>query len=149
MHRSCLRRGGVVAKSLKSRRGRFVAGPVLAGAVLGLVFVLQSSAEQRSWASSEGTVRERIRSGKSFSVEVEYPLPDGRREVATLSENGPARHPGDRVTVRYDLEDGRVVDAALADNDQAHWVVGVMLGIVVLGGVFANLIAWVPRPREQ
>ena len=137
-----------MAKSLKSRRGRFVAGLVLAGAVLGLVFVVQSAAEQRSWASSEGTVQERIRSGKSYSVRVEYPLPDGRKEVATLSENGPARHPGDRVAVRYDLVDGRVADAALADNDQAYWVLGVMLGVVVLGGIFANFVAWAPRPRD-
>jgi hypothetical protein len=139
----------VVAKSLKSRTGRFMAGLVLAGAVAGLVFVLQSSAEQRSWASSEGTVQERLKSGKSASVKVEYPLPDGTKQVATLSENGPARHPGERVTVRYDLENGRVVDAALADNDQAYWVLGGMLGFVILGALFANLLAWAPGPREE
>jgi hypothetical protein len=67
--------------------------------------------------------------------------------VATLSENGPARHPGDRVTVRYDLENGEVVDAALADNDEAHWVAGGMLGVVILGAMFANFLAWAPKPR--
>ena len=139
----------MVAKSLKSRTGRFVAGLVLAGAVAGLAFVISSATEQQSWASAEGTVQERLKSGKSASVKVEYPLPDGTKQVATLSENGPARHPGERVTVRYDLENGQVVDAALADNDQAFWVVGVMLGVVILGGIFANLIAWAPGPRPE
>ena len=138
-----------MANTLKSRRARFWSGFVLVGAVVGLVIVLQSSAEQRSWASAEGTVRERLKSGKSVSVKVEYPLPDGTSQVATLSENGPARHPGERVTVRYDLENGRVVDAALADNDEAHWVVGIMLGVVILGGIFASLIAWAPKPRIE
>jgi hypothetical protein len=137
----------VTKKSIKSSTGRTMCGLVLAGAVLGLVLLVQSATEQRSWASSEGTVQERLKSGKSISVKVEYPLPDGTRQVATLAENGPARTPGDRVTVRYDLRDGRVVSAALADNDQAHWVVGGMLGVVVLGALFANLVAWVPRRR--
>ncbi|WP_143035856.1 DUF3592 domain-containing protein [Lentzea fradiae] len=138
-----------MTRTLRSRRGRFLAGLALAAAVAGLVFVLRSSAEQRSWESSEGTVRERLRSGKSFQVKVEYPLPDGSRQVATLAENGPARHPGDRVTVRYDLENGQVADAALADNDQAHRVVGVMLGVVVLGGISVNVLAWAPRRRSR
>ncbi|MEU6155061.1 DUF3592 domain-containing protein [Actinosynnema sp. NPDC047251] len=137
-----------MAKSLRSTTGRVVAGVVLVGAVLGLVIVLRSSAEQRSWASAEGTVQERTRSGKSTSVKVEYPLPDGTTQVATLSENGPIRNVGERVTVRYDLVDGRVVDAALADNDQAHWVTGGMLGVVVLGAMVANLLAWAPKPRS-
>lgn len=137
-----------MAKSVKSRRGRFVSGLVLVGAVIGLMVVIQSSMEQRSWASTEGTVQERLKSGKSASVKVEYALPDGTKQVATLSENGPARHPGERVTVRYDLENGKVVDAALADNDQAHWVVGVMLGVVILGSIFMNLIAWTPKKPE-
>lgn len=138
-----------MAKSLKSRTGRFVAGLVLVGAAAGLLYVISSSAEQRSWASAEGTVQERLKSGKSASVRVEYSLPDGSKQVATLSENGPIRRPGERVTVRYDLENGEVVDAALADNDQAHWVVGGMLGFVVLGGIFANVIAWAPKPRDE
>ncbi|MEV0675225.1 DUF3592 domain-containing protein [Actinosynnema sp. NPDC050436] len=138
-----------MANSLKSRTGRFMAGVVLVGAIAGLVLVIRSSAEQRSWAGTEGTVQERIRSGKSFSVRVEYALPDGARQEATLSENGPARHPGDRVTVRYDLEDGRVVDAALADNDQAHWVTGGMLGVVALGGLYLNFRAWASRRRPE
>ncbi|GAA3646585.1 uncharacterized protein DUF3592 [Lentzea atacamensis] len=137
-----------MAKSLKSQTGRVVAAIVLVGAIAGLVLVIRSSTEQRSWASTEGTVQERLRSGKSISVKVEYPLPDGTKQVTVLSENGPARHPGDRVTVRYDLENGRVVEAALADNDQAHWVAGGMLGFVILGAFFANLIAWAPRPRS-
>ncbi|USX54791.1 DUF3592 domain-containing protein [Lentzea sp. HUAS12] len=133
---------------MKSRRGRLLAGLSLVGALIGLVIVLQSAAEQRSWASAEGTVQERLKSGKSVSVRVEYPLPDGSRQVATLSENGPARQPGERVTVRYDLQDGKVVDAALADNDQAFCVVGVMLGVVVLGGIFLNLVAWTPERED-
>ncbi|NUT93571.1 MAG: hypothetical protein HOY78_16290 [Saccharothrix sp.] len=137
-----------MAKSMKSRTGRVVAGLVLVGAIAGLVFVLRSSAEQRSWAGADGVVQERLRSGKSYRVKVEYFLPDGTRQVADLSENGPARNPGDHVTVRYDLENGRVVDAALADNDQAHWVVGGMLGVLILGALFANLIAWAPRPKD-
>ncbi|GHH40750.1 hypothetical protein GCM10017774_34660 [Lentzea cavernae] len=135
--------------SVKSRRGRLVSGLVLVGAVIGLVVVLQSAAQQRSWASSEGTVQERLKSGKSASVRVEYALPDGSRQVATLSENGPARQAGERVTVRYDLVDGRVVDAALADNDEAFWVMGVMLGVVILGGIGMNLIAWAPRRDDD
>ena len=139
--------GGVVAKSLKSNAGRIMAAIVLVGLIIGLVSVIRSSTEQRSWAGTEGTVQERLKSGKSVSVKVEYSLPDGTKQVATLSENGPARHPGERVTVRYDLENGRVVDAALADNDEAHWVAGGMLGVLVLGAFFANLIAWAPKPR--
>lgn len=135
-----------MAKSLKSRTGRFVAGVVLLGAIGGLALVISSSTEQRSWASTEGTVQERLKSGKSVSVKVEFPAPDGSKQTATLSENGPARHPGDRVTVRYDVQNGRVVDAALADNDQAHWVAGGMLGVLVLGALFANLVAWMSRP---
>jgi hypothetical protein len=138
-----------MAKSVRSRTGRVVTGIVLVGAITGLVFVIRSSAEQKSWASAEGTVQERLRSGKSYSVRVEYPLPDGTRQVATLSENGPARHPGDRVTVRYDLRNGRVADAALADNDQAHWVAGGMLGALALGALFLSFIAWAPKPRDD
>ncbi|MCG8925917.1 DUF3592 domain-containing protein [Lentzea sp. CC55] len=138
-----------MAKTLKSRTGRFVAGAVLVGAVLGVVVVLQNSAEQRSWAGTEGVVRERLKSGKSVSVKVEYPLPDGSKQVATLPENGPARLPGERVTVRYDLREGRVADAALADNDQAHRVAGVMFGVVALGALFASVVAWTPPRRRD
>jgi hypothetical protein len=136
----------VVAK-LKSRPGRFVAGVLLVGAVWGLVGVIQASTEQKSWASTEGTVQERLKSGKSVSVKVEFGLPDGSKQVATLSENGPARQPGERVTVRYDLQNGKVTEAALADNDQAHWVWGIILGVVVLGALFANFVAWTSPPR--
>ncbi|SFR04042.1 hypothetical protein SAMN04488564_102440 [Lentzea waywayandensis] len=138
-----------MAKSLKSSTGRVVSGLVLVGAIWGLSLVIQASAEQRSWASTEGTVQERLKSGKSASVKVEFPLPDGTKQTMTLSENGPARNPGDRVTVRYDLEEGRVVEAALADNDEAHWVTGVMLGLVALGALVATLIAWVPKRRAE
>ncbi|MDX8055016.1 DUF3592 domain-containing protein [Lentzea sp. BCCO 10_0798] len=137
-----------MAKSVRSRTGRFVSGLVLAGAVVGLVIVLQSSAEQRSWASSEATVLERLKSGKSVSVKVEYSLPDGSKQVETLSENGSAHQPGTRVTVRYDLRDGRVVDSALADNDQVFWVLGVMLGVVAVGALGVNLIAWTRQRRS-
>ncbi|MFJ8962186.1 DUF3592 domain-containing protein [Lentzea sp. NPDC102401] len=131
-----------MAKSVRSRRGRFVSGLVLAGAIVGLGIVLQSAAEQRSWASAEATVLERIKSGKSASVKIEYSLPDGSKQVQTLSENGSAHEAGTRVTVRYDLRDGRVVDSALADNDQVFWVLGVMLGVVALGSLGMNLLAW-------
>ncbi|MET9628350.1 DUF3592 domain-containing protein [Lentzea sp. NPDC006480] len=140
--------GGVVAKSLKSGTGRIVAAIVLVGAIGGLVLVLRASAEQNSWASTEGVVQERLKSGKSVSVKVEFPAPDGTKQVMTLSENGSAHPPGDRVTVRYDVENGRVVEAALADNDQAHWVAGIMLGVLALGALFANLIAWTPKRRD-
>lgn len=138
-----------MAKSMKSRTGRLVAGLVLVGAIGGLVLVIRASTEQRSWDSTEGTVQERLKSGKSVSVKVEFPLPDGTKQIAIMSENGPARQPGEHVTVRYDLENGRVVDAALADNDEAHWVAGGMLGVLALGALFANLTAWAPRPRAD
>lgn len=85
-----------MAKTIKSRTGRFVAGLVLAGALGGLVLVIQASTEQRSWDSTEGTVRERLKSGKSASVKVEFALPDGAKQTATLSENGPIRKPASR-----------------------------------------------------
>ncbi|MDT7788911.1 MAG: hypothetical protein QOF58_7330 [Pseudonocardiales bacterium] len=134
--------------SLKSRSGRFVVAVVLVGAVGGLVLVLRASAEQHSWASTDGVVQERLKSGKSVSVKVEFPLPDGTKQTMTLSENGSAHPPGEHVAVRYDLENGRVVDAALADNDQAHWVTGIMLGVLALGAVFANLIAWTRKSHD-
>ncbi|MDX3659353.1 hypothetical protein PV646_18765 [Streptomyces sp. ID05-26A] len=137
-----------MAKTVKSRTGRFVSGLVLVGAAVGLVVVLQTATEQHSWASAEATVQERIKSGKSASVRVEYALPDGTKQVQTLSENGSAHEQGSRVEVRYDLVDGRVVDAALADNDQVFWVLGVMLGALTLGSVVMNLIAWAPQRRD-
>lgn len=137
-----------MAKSLKSQTGRFMTGVVLVGLIIGLVAVIGSSIEQRSWASTEGTVQERLKSGKSVSVKVEFALPDGAKHVATLSENGPARQPGERVTVRYDVENGEVVEAALADNDEAHLVGGIMLGVLILGAIFANFMAWGPRARD-
>ncbi|RDI32049.1 hypothetical protein DFR72_103450 [Lentzea flaviverrucosa] len=137
-----------MTKPMKSRRGRFVSRLVLAGAVVGLVVVLQSAAEQRSWASAEATVLERLKSGKSVSLKIEYSLPDGSKQVETLSENGSAHQPGTRVAVRYDLRDGRVVDSALADNDQAFWVLGVMLGVVALGALGMNLVAWAAQRRS-
>ncbi|MDX8148639.1 hypothetical protein SK854_41440 [Lentzea sp. BCCO 10_0061] len=138
-----------MAKSVKSRRGRFVSGLVLVGALVGLGIVLQSAAEQRSWASAEATVLERIKSGKSASVKIEYSLPDGSKQVQTLSENGSKHEQGTRVTVRYDLRDGRVVDSALADNDQVFWVLGVMLSVVALGSIGMNLIAWTRGRRPE
>lgn len=137
-----------MAKTVKSRTGRFVSGLVLVGAAVGLVVVLQTATEQHSWATAEATVQERIKSGKSASVRVEYALPDGTKQVQTLSENGSAHEQGSRVEVRYDLVDGRVVDAALADNDQVFWVLGVMLGALTLGSVVMNLIAWAPQRRD-
>ncbi|MEV6236918.1 DUF3592 domain-containing protein [Lentzea sp. NPDC051838] len=126
----------------KSGLGRTMAAIVLVGAIIGLVVVIQSSVEQRSWASTEGVVQERLKSGKSVSVKVEFGLPDGTKQTATLSENGPAREPGEHVTVRYDLENGRVAEAALADNDEALLVWGIILGVVALGALFVNLVAW-------
>jgi hypothetical protein len=141
-----------VAKNLKvkSRSGRTVVGVVLAGTLIGLWMIISSAIEQHSWASTRGVVLERFREGaKSASVEVSYRLPDGREQVATLSENGPARHPGEQVEVRYDLRDGQVVDAALADNDEAFWVAGGMLGLMALGGLVLNVRAWLPEPAAQ
>ncbi|MFS8097966.1 DUF3592 domain-containing protein [Lentzea alba] len=138
-----------MAKSVKSRTGRVVAGLVLVGSIIGLVVLLQSATEQHSWAGAEATVQERLKSGKSVSVKVEFPLPNGSKQVMTLSENGSAHQPGERVAVRYDLKDGKVVDAALADNDQVFWVGGVMLGFVILGALFANFMAWTPPARAK
>ena len=139
-----------MANSVKSRRGRFLSGLALVGAAVGLVLLLQTAGEQRSWASTEAVVQERIKSGKSASVRVEFGLPGGGRHVTTLSENGSKHETGTRVEVRYDLRDGQVVDAALADNDQGFWVMGVMLGVVILGLVVMNLVAWTPvRPSPE
>ncbi|HEX8866796.1 MAG TPA: DUF3592 domain-containing protein [Lentzea sp.] len=138
-----------MAKSVKSGTGRIVAAIVLVGAIGGLVLVIRANTEQNSWASTDGVVQERLKSGKSASVKVEFAAPDGTRQSMVLSENGPARQPGEHVTVRYDVENGKVVEAALADNDQAHWVAGIMLGILALGALFMNLIAWAPRRRDD
>lgn len=107
---------------------------VLVGAILGLVFVICSATELDSWASAEGGVQERLKSGKCISLKVEYPLPDGTKQVETLSENGSAHQPGERVTVGYDLENGRVVDSALADTDQVHWVLGAVRAEICIHG---------------
>ncbi|MFC7616014.1 hypothetical protein ACFQV2_23575 [Actinokineospora soli] len=96
-----------------------------------------------------GVVQERMRSGKSFEVRVAYTVPGGGEQEAVLSENGPARHPGERVTVRYDLREGRVVDAALADNDEAFWVGGGILAFLAFGTLVMNVIAWLPAPRTE
>ena len=133
---------------VNSRAGRVIAGLVLAGTLFGLWLIIRTAVEQQSWASAEGVVQERIKSGKSADVKVAYRLPDGSEQVAVLSENGPARHPGEKVEVRYDLDAGRVVDAALADNDQAFWVAGGILGALALGALVMNLIAWIPAPRD-
>ncbi|MFD4668280.1 DUF3592 domain-containing protein [Lentzea sp. NPDC058450] len=139
-----------MAKSVKSRKGRIVAGLVLVSAVVGLVILLQTANEQHSWSSTEAVVQERIKSGKNAKVRVEFPLPGGGTHVTTLSENGSIHETGTRVEVRYDLEDGKVVDAALADNDQGFWVMGVMLGVVILGSVVMNLVVWSPaRPTPE
>ena len=137
-----------MAKSVKSRSGRFISGLALVGACVGLVFLLQTANEQHSWSSTQAVVQERIKSGKNAKVRVEFALPGGGTHVTTLSENGSIHETGTRVEVRYDLgDDGKVVDAALADNDQGFWVMGVMLGVVILGLVVMNLVAWSPvRP---
>ncbi|GAA4417391.1 hypothetical protein GCM10023148_15330 [Actinokineospora soli] len=133
---------------VQSRAGRVIAGVVLAGTLFGLWVIIRTAVEQQSWASTEGVVQERMRSGKSFEVRVAYTVPGGGEQEAVLSENGPARHPGERVTVRYDLREGRVVDAALADNDEAFWVGGGILAFLAFGTLVMNVIAWLPAPRD-
>lgn len=126
---------------LRSRAGRVLLGLFLLGAVLVLVFTIRTASDRTTWATAEGTVTERTASGRSISVVVSYPGPNGT-EVAKVSESGSAHHVGERVLVRYEVTDGRVSDVALDDASQAHIVVIVLASLAVLTGLIVNLLAW-------
>ena len=126
---------------LKSRVARTLLGLFLLGAVWVLVFTIRTANDRATWPTAEGTVTERTASGRSISVVVSYPGPNGT-EVATVSENGSAHHVGETVLVRYQVTDGRVTDVALDDASQAHVVVIVLASVAIVGGVIANLLAW-------
>jgi hypothetical protein len=132
---------GSAKAKLRSRSGRRLAGLFLLGAVIALVFMIRLTVDRASWATAEGTVTERTASGRSVSVVVSYPGPDGT-EVAKVPENGSAHQVGERVLVRYQLTDGRVTDVALDDSRQAHIVLIVFAGLATLSGVVLNLLAW-------
>ena len=125
----------------RSRAGRVFLGLFLLGAVLVLVFTIRTASDRATWSTAEGTVTERTASGRSISVVVSYPGPNGT-EVAKVSESGSAHHVGERVLVRYRVTDGRVTDVALDDASQAHVVVIVLASVAILIGLFLNLAAW-------
>ncbi|GAB1510057.1 hypothetical protein [Actinophytocola sp. KF-1] len=132
---------------LRSRAGRVFLGLFLLGAVLVLVFTIRTANDRASWPAAEGTVTERTASGRSVSVVVSYPGPDGT-EVATVPENGSAHHVGETVLVRYEVTDGRVTDVALDDASQAHIVVIVLASLAIVAGLVVNLVAW-GRARDD
>lgn len=118
-----------------------MAGVFLLGALSLLAYMIWTVVDRASWQTAEGTVTERVASGRSISVVVKYPGPDGT-EVATVSETGSAHHVGERVPIRYELQDGRVSDVALDDASQAHIVMIVLASLATLGGLVVNLAAW-------
>jgi hypothetical protein len=126
---------------LRSRVARTLLGLFLLGAVWALVFTIRMASDRATWPTAEGTVTERTASGRSISVVVSYPGPNGT-EVAKVPENGSAHHVGERVLVRYQVTDGRVTDIALDDARQAHIVVIVLASLACLGGLVLNLVAW-------
>lgn len=105
--------------TLRSGRGRLLAGTFVLAGPAALLYTILLMVDRASWESAQGTVTERIRSGRSVSVVVSYPGPNGTEE-AKVSENGSAHHVGDQVEVRYEVENGRVVDVALDDSRQAQ-----------------------------
>lgn len=131
---------------LRTRAGRVFLGLFLLGAVLALVFTIRTASDRATWATAEGTVTERTASGRSVSVVVSYPGPNGT-EVAKVSESGSAHHVGETVLVRYEVTDGHVSDVALDDASQAHIVVIVLASVAILFGLFLNLVAW-SRTRD-
>ncbi|SDI19239.1 hypothetical protein SAMN05192558_101214 [Actinokineospora alba] len=131
---------------LRSSVGRSMAVLLLFVATYALVFTIRTATDRETWPSAEGTVTERTASGRSISVVVSYPGPNGT-EVAKIAETGSAHHVGERVKVRYEVTDGRVSDVALDDARQAHVVVIVLASLATLGGVVLNLAAW--RGRDQ
>lgn len=126
---------------LRSSAGRALVGLFLFGAVFVLVFTVRTARDRETWQTAEATVTERTSSGRSISVVVSYPGPNGT-EVAKVSETGSAHHVGERVKVRYEVTNGRVTDVALDDARQAHVVVIVLASLATLGGLFVNIAAW-------
>ncbi|MGH3862854.1 hypothetical protein [Actinokineospora sp.] len=126
---------------LRTSGGRALAGLFLFCAVFALVFMIRTAGDRATWPTAEGTVTERTASGRSISVVVSYPGPNGT-EVAKVAETGSAHQVGERVKVRYEVTDGRVTDVALDDARQAHVVVIVLAGLATLGGLFFNIAAW-------
>lgn len=124
---------------LRSQEGRVLLGLFLLGSVLVLVFTVRMAIDRASWPTAEGTVKERLASGRSDSVVVSYPGPDGT-EVATVPENGSAHHVGERVLVRYQVTDGRVTDVALDDARQAHIVVIVLASLATVSAAVLNVV---------
>ena len=125
----------------RSRASRTLLGLFLLGAVLALVFTIRMASDRATWPTAEGTVTERTASGRSVSVVVSYPGPNGT-EVAKVSESGSAHHVGERVLVRYEVTDGRVTDVALDDARQAHIVMIVLASVAILVALAMNLAAW-------
>ncbi|WP_157367965.1 DUF3592 domain-containing protein [Alloactinosynnema sp. L-07] len=128
-------------EKLRSSIGRTLVGLFLLGAVLLLVFMIRTVSDRATWQAVDGTVTERTASGRSISVVVSFPGPNGT-EVAKVSETGSAHKVGERVAVRYEVADGRITDVALDDARQAHVVVIVLASLATLSGLFINLLAW-------
>ncbi|HVK24228.1 MAG TPA: DUF3592 domain-containing protein [Actinokineospora sp.] len=126
---------------LRSRFGRRLVGLFLLCVVSLLVFMIWTVNDRAKWQVVEGTVTERIASGRSHSVVVSYPGPSGT-EVAKVSETGSAHHVGERVAVRYEVTDGRVSDVALDDANQVHVVLIVAASVATLSGLAINFMAW-------
>lgn len=131
---------------LRSQGARLLLGVFLFGAAWALVLTIRTATDRATWPAVEGTVTDRTASGRSISVVVSYPGPNGT-EVATVPEIGSAHHVGERVLVRYQVIDGRVADTALDDARQAHIVVIVLASLATLTGLGLNLVAW-GRARE-
>ncbi|WP_436497087.1 hypothetical protein [Actinokineospora sp. HUAS TT18] len=126
---------------LRTSSGRFLVGLFLLGAVYVLVYMIRLTADRATWETAEATVTERLKSGRSVSLMVSYPGPNGT-EVAEVSESGSAHEVGERVPVRYEVKDGKVSDVALEDAKQAHIVVIVLASLATLSGLGINLLAW-------
>lgn len=134
---------------LRSGRGRPLAGAFVLVGLAALLYTIWLMVDRASWESAQGTVTERIRSGRSVSVVVSYPGPNGTEE-AKVSENGSAHDVGEQVEVRYQVENGRVADVALDDSRQAHIVVIVLAGLFTVGALVFYVVARTPGapPRE-
>lgn len=134
---------------LRSGGGRRLAGTLVFVGLVALLYTIWLMVDRASWESEQGTVTDRIRSGRSVSVVVSYPGPNGTEE-AKVSENGSAHQVGEQVEVRYQVENGRVTDVALDDSRQAHIVVIVLTGLFTLGALVLTVAARTPEatPRE-
>ena len=134
---------------LRSGSGRRLAATFVFVGLAALLYTIWLMVDRASWESAQGTVTDRIRSGRSVSVVVSYPGPNGTEE-AKVSENGSAHHVGEQVEVRYQVENGRVADVALDDSRQAHIVVIVLTSLFTLGALVLTVAARTPQatPRE-